>query len=190
MPLTTDFVLNDALKILPSIPFALLCAQSIEYEDEDYVIKLNCSWSYEIRLYTEHAALVNDLGDYDDAYNAKAKIISVIEEMNLRIKEAIIVFDAEYQILNSYHFDPLGNVMYTFNSLRFSKDEVAIEYDIFSSILDDKECLKDYWLFVEVIRRDTAAKCVVLQEPGLLKTIRKRKLERIFKCSETEDYYY
>jgi hypothetical protein len=179
MPLTTDFVLNDTLKILPSIPFALICA-SIQNEDEGYVFKLNCGWSYEIRLYNEHAALINDLGDYDEAADAKAKILSVIEELKLRIKEAIIVFDAEYQILNSYHFDPSGNVMYTFNSTRFSETEVAIEYDLFAKELDDKECLKNYCLFVEVIRRDSAAKWVVLEEPGLLKTIRRRKLERIF----------
>lgn len=179
MPLTIDFVLTDLLKILPSIPFALISAESIQNEDEGYVIKLNSGWHYEMRLYTDNAVLVDEMGDFEVADNVKAKINSILQEMNLRLLEAIIVYNTEYQILNLYHFDSLGNVNYTFNSTRFSKTEVAIEYDLFALELDDKECLKSYQLFVNTIRKDSAAEWIVLEEPGLLKTIRRRKLERI-----------
>lgn len=181
MPLTIDFVLNDILKILPSIPFVLISAQSIYDDDKEYVFNLKFNWLLKLSLYTENALLINDFGGFEESIDVKTKIISVLEEKKLRINEVIIVFDSEYQILDAYHFDKAGNVTYTFNSTRFSKTDVAIEYDLFATYLDDKECVKDYWLFVEGIRNTTAAECVLLVEPSILKTIRKRKLERVLK---------
>jgi hypothetical protein len=179
MPLTTDFIMNDIFKTLSSIPFALFRVSHLEDEKEGYVINLNCKWTYEVRLYTPNAILIEHLGEYEEPEDAKAKVLMVLDQMKLLINEAIIVYDSEYQILNDYHFDRAGYVAYTFNSVRFSKDEVAIEYDLFAENLDDKSCLRDFHSFVEAIKRDTAAKWAVQGEPALLQTIRKRKLERI-----------
>lgn len=179
MHLNADFVLNDIFKCLPSIPFALLCAHSDQDENTELIVKLNYYWSYEVRLYTDEPKFIKLLCEFEEVDESKARIIKFLKEMKLCIKEAIIVYDSEYQIMDVYHFDSNGNALYSFNSVRFSNEEVAIEYDLFASKLDDKECLKDYQSFISVVQKDTAARNVVLQEPGLLEVIRKKKLEVI-----------
>lgn len=179
MAISCDYVLTDILKTLPSIPFALLSVQSITNKNESYVLKIYCDWVYQINLYSEKAVHIKDLGAFSSDKESKAMITKFLEQMKLQIEEAIIIYDADYQIINAYHFNLFGNVEYTFNSIRYSTDEIAVEFDLFSNELNDKECLKDYQIFVSSIKKETCAQRVILQQPGLLEVIRKKKLERI-----------
>lgn len=181
MAITCDYVLNDILKTLPSIPFALLSAKSIDNPKEEYAVRLYCSWLYQMDLFSENAVHVKEIGKAYSLEESHAMIIKLVEQMKLRIYEAVIVYDADFQIMNAYHFDPSGNVNYTFNSIRCSRYEVGIEYDLFTAELNDKDCLRDYQAFISAIQEHTCAQRVVLKEPGLLEVIRKNKLERILR---------
>lgn len=149
------------LKTLPSIPFALVLAQSITNDNKGYVLKLFCDWKFQINLYSENAIHIKDLGEFSSDEESKAIIMSLHKQMKLRIKEAIFVYDAEYQIINAYNFDHSGSVEYTFNSIKYSTDEIAVEFDLFSSELNDKKCIKDYQIFISSIRKDTCVHRVV-----------------------------
>jgi hypothetical protein len=177
MALTSDVVINDLLQILSSIPFVLISVKSIQYSGE-YVLKLNCGWLYEVRLFNPNNFLVREY-TLSNKEEVKNQIISILEELALRIDENIINYNTEYQILDDYYFDNAGNVVYSFNSVRFAENEIAIEFDLFTTELDDLQCIRDYEFFGDEIKRNTAAKSVVFQRPRLLDVIRKRKLERI-----------
>lgn len=179
MAITCDYVLKDILKTLPSLPFALLSAKSIDNPKEEYVMRLRYSWTYQMDLFSENAAHVKAIGESYSLEESYTIIMELLEQMKLRINEAVIFYDADFQIMNAYHFNPSGNVIYTFNSVRCSRYEVGIEYDLFTAELNDKECLNDYHAFISAIQEHTCAQRVVLQEPGLLEVIRKKKLERI-----------
>lgn len=177
--ITTDFVLNDLFKILPGIPYALIQLASIDNEDDKFVMVLRHNLNYDIEIYTVNAHLVKDMGLCQEMEEAKATTQSVIGQMNMKITDIIMVYDNEFQVMDAYYFNSIGNISFVFNTTRYSEISIAIQFYIFETQLDDRLIINEYGDFVTMIRKESAAQNIILQEPSLLAVIRRKKLERI-----------
>lgn len=179
MPLTSDFVLLDLFKILPGIPYALVELASIDNKDDILIMVLRHNFSYDIGIFTVDMQLVKDKGLCQEMEEAMTTAKSAISQMNMKITDIIMVYDNEFHVMDTYYFNTKGNLSFTFNTVRVSSSELAVEYNIFELELDDRIITNEYSDFVAMIRKESAAQRIILQEPSLVEVIRRKKLERI-----------
>lgn len=177
--ITTDFVLIDLFKILPGIPYALIEIESLNNKDDKLVMVLRHILTYNIEIYTLDTQLIKYLGLCQEMEEAIIATKSVISQMKMKITDIIMMFDNKYQVMDAYCFNTIGNLSFTFNTVRVTSDDLAVEFNIFEPELDDRIIMNEYSDFVTMIRKESAAQRIVLQEPSLVEVIRRKKLGRI-----------